>query len=74
MDQFQISEKLQLYFLLFIDKRYHEKVILVTHLPFVKTKPFEKEVPISIFTESAPRLVQSSSCNIHYKDGGLKPL
>ena len=35
MDQFQISEKLQLEHILFIDKGYHETLFLVTILPLV---------------------------------------
>ena len=27
-----------------------------------------------MFNESAPTLIQSSSCNVHFKDEALKPL
>ena len=65
MDLFQISEKFQSELLLFI-KAIMKKLSLVTFLPFVK------DVKILIFTESAPRPIQSSSRHVHYKDKGLK--
>ena len=74
MDQFQISEKFQSERLRFIDKGYHEKVIPGYTFTFCITHPVAKEVNIWIFTESAPRPIQSSSHNVHYKDEGMKRL
>ena len=46
------------------------KDVMVTRsLPFPPCYTFQL-----IFTESAPRPIQSSSCNVHKKDGGMKPL
>ena len=52
---------------------YHEIVIpgLVTLLPFCITQPVAKEVTFLIFTALPPRLIQSSSRNVHYKDEGM---
>ena len=56
MDQFQVLEKLQFKYLLFIDKDKHEKLIYGVTFIFSLTKPVDIEVKIIIFTESAPRL------------------
>ena len=55
-----------------INKGYHEKVIPASTFTFCFTKPVDKEVQIIIFTESAPRSIQSSNRNVHNKDGSLK--
>ena len=74
MDQVQISEKFQSERLLFIYIGYHEKVSFGNTFTFCITQPVAKEVNIITFTEPAPRLIQSSSLNVHYKDEGLKQL
>ena len=50
MGKFQISEKLQLEHLLFIDKAYHKKSFLVTLLLFVVC---EKKPSIDVFLFNA---------------------
>ena len=75
MDQFQISEKFQSERLLFIDKGYHEKIISGFTFTFCITQPVAKEALFFLnFNESAPRPIQSSSRNVHYKHEGLKRL
>ena len=71
MDQFQTLGKFQSERLLFIDKGYHEIVIPDHTFTFCTKQPATREVRFLIFTESAPRPIQSSSCNVHYKDEGL---
>ena len=74
MDQFQISEKFQSDRLLFIDKGFCSKVIPSYRFTFCITQLVAKEVKNIIYTELVPRHIQSSSCNVHYKDAGLKTL
>ena len=74
MDQVQISEKFKSERLLLIDIGYHGKAGPGYMFTFCITQPIAKEVNIIIFTESAPRPIQSSSHNVQYKDEGLKQL
>ena len=60
--------------LLFVHKGCHDKVITCYTLGFCITKPVDRKVKSRIFTESAPTPIQSSSCNVHYKNEALKPL
>ena len=69
-----VSEMLQSERLHFIHKGCHEKVIPAYTLTFCIPKPVDKKVNMVIFTEPAPTPIQSSSCNVHYKDEALKPL
>ena len=57
-----------------MDKGYHEKVIPGYTFTFCITQPIAKEVKFENFTKSAPRPIQSSSHNIHYKTEDLKRL
>ena len=41
---------------------------------FGVSKPVDKKVYIKVLTESAPLPIQSISCNVPNKNGGLKPL
>ena len=64
MDQVKISEKLQSEHFLLIDIVYYEKASPGYIFTFCITQPVAKEVKLIIFTESAPRPIQSSSCNV----------
>ena len=70
--RFQKSVNQNAYFLLI--KAIMKKISLVTILPFCITQPVAKQVIFLNFTESAPRPIQSSSRNVHYKHEGLKRL
>ena len=74
MAQFQISEKFQSECLLFIDKGNYEKYIPGYTFTFCITHPVAKKVKLNNLIELAPRPIQSSSCNVHYKHEGLKRL
>ena len=74
MDQFQISEKFQSERLLFHKKGYNDKLIPGETFTFCIKQPLEKQLKITTFTEFAPRLIQSSSRNVHFKDERLKRL
>ena len=51
-----------------------KKSLLITLLHFVEQSLLMKRISFLIFTESASTLIQSSSCNVHWKDEALKPL
>ena len=70
MDQFQCSNFFQSDCLLFLIKAIIKKNVLCYTFTFCITQPFAKKVKIKVFTESAPRPIQSSSHNIYYKDEG----
>ena len=58
----------------FIHKGCHEKIITGYTVTFCTTKPVDKKIKTITFPESAPSPIQSSSCNVHYKDEAPKPL
>ena len=51
-----------------INKGCNEKVIPAYTLTRCITKPVDTKVKLVFFTEKAHMPIQSSSCNVHYKD------
>ena len=49
-------------------------MIFVYTFTFCLTMPVDKKGKIFIFTQSAPRVIQSNNRNVHNNDGDLKHL